>query len=69
MAKEEVTRLFRAAQANLSLRENLNSAPNIETFVQLAQGLGYNFTLQEWKEVTSVNVEELQCKVSEIPGI
>ena len=69
MAKEEVTRLFRSVQANVSLREKLNSAPNIETFVQLAQDLGYNFTVQEWKEVTSFNVEELKCKVSEIPGI
>ncbi|MCC5666858.1 Nif11-like leader peptide family natural product precursor [Nostoc sp. CHAB 5784] len=69
MAKEEVTRLFRSVQANVSLREKLNSAPSIETFVQLAQDLGYNFTVQEWKEVTSFNVEELKCKVSEIPGI
>lgn len=69
MAKEEVTRLFRAVQGNLSLRDNLNSAPNIETFVKLAQDLGYNFTVQEWKEVTSFSVEELKCKVSEIPGI
>ena len=69
MAKEEVTRLFRSVQANVSLREKLNSAPNIEAFVQLAQDLGYNFTVQEWKEVTSFNVEELKCKVSEIPGI
>ncbi|MEH1840427.1 MAG: Nif11-like leader peptide family natural product precursor [Nostoc sp.] len=69
MAKEEVTRLFRYAQANVSLREKLNSAPNIETFVQLAQDLGYNFTVEEWKEVTSFSVEELKSKVSEIPGI
>ncbi|WP_375502517.1 Nif11-like leader peptide family natural product precursor [uncultured Nostoc sp.] len=69
MAKEEVTRLFRSVQANVSLREKLNSAPNIETLVQLAQDLGYNFTVEEWKEVTSFNVEELKCKVSEIPGI
>ena len=69
MAKQEVTRLFRAVQANLSLREKLNLAANIETFVKLAQDLGYNFTVQEWKEVTSFTVEELKCKVSEIPGI
>lgn len=69
MAKEQVTKLFRDANTNPALKEQLNSAPNLETFVEWAQGLGYDFTLEEWREVTSFQVEELKSKVSEIPGI
>jgi predicted ribosomally synthesized peptide with nif11-like leader len=69
MAQQEVTRLFRAVQANSNLREQLNEAPNLETFVNLAQGQGYSFTIEEWKAVTNFSVEELECKLSEIPGI
>lgn len=69
MAQQEVTRLFRAAQANSKLREQLNSAPNLETFVQLAQGQGYRFTVEEWQAMTNFSVEELECQLSEIPGI
>ncbi|UBF30562.1 Nif11-like leader peptide family natural product precursor (plasmid) [Kovacikia minuta CCNUW1] len=69
MAQQEVTRLFRAVQANSNLRDQLNEAPNLETFVQLAQGQGYRFTIEEWKVVTNFSVEELECELSEIPGI
>lgn len=69
MAQQEVTRLFRAAQVNSKLREQLNSAPDLEAFVQLAQGKGYCFTVEEWKAMTNFSVEELECQLSEIPGI
>lgn len=69
MAREEVVKLFRAAQLDPSLKETLNSAPNPEAFVRMAQELGYNFTLEEWQAMTGFSVEELEGKLSEIPGI
>jgi len=69
MAKEEVVKLFRAAQADPSIRERLNTAPNPETFVKMARELGYDFTVEEWQDVTRFSVEEFKSKLSEIPGI
>lgn len=69
MAKEQVTRLFREAQQNPSLRETLNKAPNPETFVQMANQRGYCFTVKEWQDMTKFSVEELKCDLSEIPGL
>ena len=69
MAKEQVARLFRDAHANPALKEELSQAPNIEAFVQMAQEFGYDFTVEEWQDMTRFSVEELKGKVSEIPGI
>ncbi|MBD2137776.1 Nif11-like leader peptide family natural product precursor [Anabaena sp. FACHB-1237] len=69
MAKENVVKLFRKVKTDPELKEKLNSAPNLEAFVQKAQEYGYDFTLEEWQEVTSFKVEELEGKLSEIPGI
>ncbi len=69
MAKEQVTKLFRAAQTDQTLKERLNSAPSLEDFVKMAGELGYDFTIEEWQEVTSFQVQEIKSKVSEIPGI
>lgn len=69
MAKENVVKLFRRVKTDSQLKEKLNSAPSLEVFVQKAQEYGYDFTLEEWQEVTSFKVEELQCNLSEIPGI
>ncbi|HBB31479.1 MAG TPA: Nif11-like leader peptide family natural product precursor [Cyanobacteria bacterium UBA8803] len=69
MAKEHVAKLFRDAKADPSLKETLSSAPNIETFIEMAKEKGYDFTVDEWKEMTGFSVEELKGKLSEIPGI
>jgi predicted ribosomally synthesized peptide with nif11-like leader len=69
MAKESVAQLFRAAQEDISLRETLSTAPNLEAFVQMAAEHGYQFTVDEWKEMMRFSVEELECEMSEIPGI
>ncbi|MBD1922736.1 Nif11-like leader peptide family natural product precursor [Microcoleus sp. FACHB-831] len=69
MAKDQVTKLFRAAQADDDLREKLNTARDVETLVKLAQESGYDFTVKEWNEVTGFSVEELPSKISDIPGI
>ncbi|MGB0562258.1 MAG: Nif11-like leader peptide family natural product precursor [Spirulinaceae cyanobacterium] len=69
MAKTEVKRLFQAAQHTPGLREQLNRAPDPNAFVQMAQDLGYDFTVEEWQAMTRFSVEELESKVSEIPGI
>lgn len=69
MAKTEFARLFRATQTDPSLRTQFNAASNQDEFVRMAQDLGYNFTVEEWQEMTGFNVEEFQCEVSEIPGI
>lgn len=69
MAQQEVARLFRAAQTNLNLRETLNLAPDLKTLVETAQQHGYDFTIDEWQQATGFSVEELECELSEIPGI
>jgi predicted ribosomally synthesized peptide with nif11-like leader len=69
MAKETVAQLFRAAQANRILREQLNTALTIEQFIEMAKNYGYEFTLEEWQTMTRFSVEELQGELSEIPGL
>lgn len=69
MAKEAVIQLFRAVQADPSLREELNAAPNPQKFVELAQAHGFHFTVEEWQDATRFAVEELESKLSEIPGL
>lgn len=69
MANTEVKRLFQAAQTNPNLRQQLNSAPDPETFVKMAQERGYDFTVAEWQAMTRFAVEEFESEVSEIPGI
>lgn len=69
MAKEAVAQLFRAAQGNPSLREQLNQAPNVEQFIEMAKDYGYDFTLEEWQNMTRFAVEEVEGQLSEIPGI
>ncbi|MCT7948235.1 Nif11-like leader peptide family natural product precursor [Ancylothrix sp. C2] len=69
MAREEVVRLFRSAQEDPALRERLNTAANPEMFVQMAKELGYDFTVEEWKQVTGFQVEEFKANLSEIPGL
>ena len=69
MAREQVARLYRAAQTDSLLKEKLNQAPDLESFVKMAQAEGYDFTLEEWQQMTNFEVEELKCDLSEIPGI
>ncbi len=69
MAKEAVAQLFRAAQANPSLREHLNQSASIEQFVEMAKDYGYEFTPEEWQAMTRFAVEELAGELSEIPGL
>ncbi|MGK7942872.1 MAG: Nif11-like leader peptide family natural product precursor [Microcystaceae cyanobacterium] len=69
MARENVIKLFREVQKNPSLREQLNQAANLNRLVTIAQELGYDFTIEEWQELTAFKVEEYQCEISEIPGI
>lgn len=69
MAQKDVARLFRAVQGNAELRDRLNTAPDLTTFVQLAERHGYHFTVEEWQTATNFSVEEYKCELSEIPGI
>ncbi|MEC4806335.1 MAG: Nif11-like leader peptide family natural product precursor [Jaaginema sp. PMC 1079.18] len=69
MSKENVAKLFRTVQINPELRETLNNAPSIEEFVAMAQEYGYQFTIEEWQEMTRFQVEELESELSEIPGL
>jgi predicted ribosomally synthesized peptide with nif11-like leader len=69
MAVEEVVRLFRNVQTDSDLKETLNSAPNLEKLVELAEEMGYSFTVEEWKQATRFEVEEFKSELSEIPGI
>ncbi|NEQ29897.1 MAG: Nif11-like leader peptide family natural product precursor [Leptolyngbya sp. SIO4C5] len=69
MAKEAVARLFRAAQNDPILRQDLSTAADLEAFVKKANTLGYEFTVEEWREMTRFSVEELEGELSEIPGL
>jgi predicted ribosomally synthesized peptide with nif11-like leader len=69
MARDQVARLYRAAQTDSLLKAKLNQAPDLESFVQLARAEGYDFTIEEWQQMTNFEVEELKCDLSEIPGI
>lgn len=69
MAKEQVVKLYREAQTNPNLRDTLSAAPSPESFVAMANQRGFSFTIKEWQEMTKFSVEELDCEVSEIPGI
>ncbi len=69
MAREQVAKLFREAQANPALRDSLSAAPSPELFVAMANQKGFSFTIKEWQEMTNFSVEELECELSEIPGI
>ncbi|MEM8611811.1 MAG: Nif11-like leader peptide family natural product precursor [Cyanobacteria bacterium P01_H01_bin.105] len=69
MAKEQVVKLYREVQTNSNLRETLNTAPSPESFVAMANQKGFSFTIKEWREMTNFSVEELECELSEIPGI
>jgi len=69
MAKEAVAELFRAAQADPTLREQLNQAATVEQFVEMAKRYGYEFTIAEWQAMTRFAVEELKGEFAEIPGL
>ncbi len=69
MAVQDVVRLFRTVQQEPELKDRLNSAPNLESLVAMAGEMGYSFTVEEWKQATRFEVEELESKLSEIPGI
>jgi predicted ribosomally synthesized peptide with nif11-like leader len=69
MTKEAVAQLFRAAQVNPSLREQLNQSATVEQFVAMARDYGYEFTAEEWRSMTQFAVEELASELSEIPGL
>ena len=69
MSKQAVVNLFRAVQTDVHLKTQLNKAPDVETFVQLAAKQGFDFTLEEWQQSVRFAVEELECELSEIPGI
>ena len=69
MAREQVVKLYREAQTNSNLRNTLNTASSPESFVAMANQKGFSFTINEWREMTNFSVEELECELSEIPGI
>lgn len=69
MSQTHVVRLFRDAQLNPDLKHRLNVSSTSEEFVAMAKRLGYEFTLEEWQSSTRFSVEELECALSEIPGI
>ncbi|MCP6757515.1 MAG: Nif11-like leader peptide family natural product precursor [Fischerella sp. CENA71] len=65
MSKQEVIRLFKNAQTNPNLRELLNSASNLEVFVQIAQQQGYNFTVEEWRKAIDLVIEDSESQIYE----
>ena len=50
MAKEQVMKLYCEVQANPSLRDGLNTAPDVEFFVTMANQRGFAFCYGLWGE-------------------
>lgn len=50
-------------------RGSILNGADVETFIQMAEHLGYQFTEAEWREMTRCSVEEFKSDISEIPGI
>ncbi|HAC65212.1 MAG TPA: Nif11-like leader peptide family natural product precursor [Cyanothece sp. UBA12306] len=69
MAKENVIKLFRELQKSSHLRDQFEQIETPNAFVAVSRKLGYDFTLEEWQEITAFKVEEYECELSEIPGI
>ena len=69
MAKKDVLELFRRVQRQPQLMRDLHRVTTPEQLVETARGLGYQFTVDEWKAVTGFQVEELPGELSEIPGL
>ena len=69
MAQAEVARLYRSIQDNPDLRGKLSKALNQEEFITIAQSHGYEFTAKEYLDSVRFQVEELECNLSEIPGL
>ncbi|WP_017324342.1 Nif11-like leader peptide family natural product precursor [Synechococcus sp. PCC 7336] len=69
MARENVVKLFRAARNDAQLQDKLSRASDLATFVRIATSNGYEFTADEYRQATGFSVEELECELSEIPGI
>ena len=69
VAQENVVRLFRAARSDRQLQDQLSLASNLDAFINIAVSNGYEFTADEYRQATGFAVEELECELSEIPGI
>ena len=69
MAKQDVLELFRKVQRHPQLMQNLHHVTTPEQLIEVAEELGYSFTIDEWKAVTGFQIEELPGELSEIPGL
>lgn len=69
MAQAEVARLYRSIQQNPDLRGKLSKALSQTDFISIAQSQGYEFTEKEYVDSVRFTVEELECEMSEIPGL
>lgn len=57
MSKQSATQFLSVAARNTEVQENFRSVNNPEEFVQVAEGLGYNFTTEELKDVVKEHSE------------
>lgn len=57
MSKQSATQFLSVAARNTEVQENFQSVNNPEEFVQVAEGLGYNFTTEELKDVVKEHSE------------
>ncbi|MCP6763175.1 MAG: Nif11-like leader peptide family natural product precursor [Fischerella sp. CENA71] len=68
MTQNHAAQLFKAVKQDQALKERLKAAENPETFIQVAQERGYNFTIEELEtELSKLSSEELAAIVN--PGV
>ena len=68
MAQETAARFFKAVQQDQALKDKLKATTDPETFIKIAEGRGYHFTLEDLETaISKLSPEELATVVN--PGI
>jgi predicted ribosomally synthesized peptide with nif11-like leader len=68
MAQEHAARFFKAVQKDEALKQKLKVTTDPETFIKIAEGRGYQFTIAELENaISKLSEEELAAVIN--PGI
>lgn len=68
MAQEHAARFFKAVQKDEALKQKLKVITDPETFIKIAEGRGYQFTIAELENaISKLSEEELAAVIN--PGI
>lgn len=68
MAQEHAARFFKAVQHDEALKQKLKVTTDPESFIKIAEGRGYHFTVEELENaIAKLSPEELAAVIN--PGI